>query len=74
MGTRLANANVLKSKGIVRKRKPNQGNAKLHLREKYDAKMNKRKNYVKDFVGKPDYYGGEETGIRRDIIKGTKLS
>jgi len=65
---------VLKSKGITRKRKPNQGNAKLHLREKYTKKINVRKNLVKEFTSKPDYYGGEETGIRRDLVRGTKLS
>lgn len=65
---------VQKSKGITRKRKPNQGNAKLHLREKFEKKQKIRKNYVKEFTQKPDYYGGEETGIRRDLVRGTKLS
>jgi len=36
--------------------------------------MNIRKNFVKEFTSKPDYYGGEETGIRRDLVRGTKLS
>jgi hypothetical protein len=73
LGQRVANENIIKSRGLYRKRKKYQGNAKLHLREKFFKKMNKRKNYVKEYSGKPLNYGGEATGIRDDLVRGTKL-
>jgi len=73
MGQRLANDKVLKSKGLFRKRKQYQGNAKLHLREKFHKKEKIRKNFVKEYEGKPEVYGGEVTGIRRDLIRSTKF-
>jgi len=73
MGIRLANKNLLKSRGIYRKRKQYQGNAKVHNREKYLKKQKLRKNMVKEYDGKPDVYIGETTGIRRDLIRSTKI-
>jgi hypothetical protein len=73
-GVRLANENILKAKGIYRKRKNYQGNAKLMNREKFAKKQKIRKNYVKEYEGKPEVYGGEATGIRRDLIRSTKIS
>ena len=73
MGQRLANEGVLKSRGLFRKRKKYQGNAKLHLREKYHKKEKLRKNFIKEYAGKPEVYGGEVTGIRRDLIRSTKF-
>jgi U3 small nucleolar RNA-associated protein 3 len=52
LGTRLANKNIIKSRGIYRKRKNYQGNAKLNLREKYYKKEKIRKNLVKEYEGK----------------------
>ena len=72
-GERLANKNMLKSRGIYRKRKQYQGNAKLHNREKYMKKEKLRKNMVKEYTSKPDVYIGETTGIRRDLIRSTKF-
>ncbi len=73
MGIRLANKNMLKARGIYRKRKQYQGNAKVHNREKYLKKQKLRKNMVKEYEGKPDVYIGETTGIRRDLIRSTKI-
>lgn len=73
MGVRLANKNMLKARGIYRKRKQYQGNAKVHNREKYLKKQKLRKNMVKEYEGKPDVYIGETTGIRRDLIRSTKI-
>lgn len=74
LGQRLANENILKARGLYRKRKRYQGNAKLHLREKFYKKEKLRKNFVKEYTGKPEVYGGEATGIRRDLIRSTKIS
>lgn len=73
MGQRLANKNMLKARGIYRKRKQYQGNAKLHNREKYMKKQKLYKNMVKKYEGKPDVYGGETTGIRRDLGRSTYI-
>jgi U3 small nucleolar RNA-associated protein 3 len=70
---RLANANLLKARGLYRKRKNYQGNAKLHNREKFQKKQKLRKNMVKEYESKPEVYGGEVTGIRRDLIRSTKI-
>jgi len=72
-GERLANKNMLKSRGIYRKRKQYQGNAKVHNREKFMKKEKIRKNMVKEYSSKPDVYIGETTGIRRDLIRSTKF-
>ena len=53
---RKANKQVLEAKGITRKRKRYQGNAKLMNREKFYKKEKERKKLVKDYVGKPDVY------------------
>jgi U3 small nucleolar RNA-associated protein 3 len=73
-GIRVVNENILKARGIYRRRKNYQGNAKLVNREKFAKKEKIRKNYVKEYTDKPDVYGGEATGIRRDLIRSTKIS
>ena len=73
LGIRKANKEVLKARGIYRKRKQYQGNAKLMNREKYYKKEKLRSKYVKNYEGRPDVYAGEATGIRRDLIRSTKL-
>ena len=70
---RKANREVLLARGLVRKRKSYLGNAKLVNREKYYKKERIRKSQVKEFVGAPDVYGGEVTGMRRDLIRSTKF-
>jgi len=73
LGQRVANKILLKSRGIYRKRKQYQGNAKLVLREKFFKKTKIRNRYVKEFKEKPLVYKGQVTGIRDDLIRGTKL-
>lgn len=73
LGQRLANENILKARGLFRKRKKYQGNARLHLREKYYKKEKLRKNMVKEYTGKPEVYGGEATGIRTHLIRSTNI-
>ena len=70
---RKANKEVLKARGIYRKRKKYQGNAKLMNREKFYKKEKERRKMVKEYEGKPDVYMGEATGIRRDLIRSTKI-
>lgn len=70
---RKANKEVLSARGIYRKRKRYQGNAKLMNREKFYKKEKERRKNVKEYIGKPDVYTGEATGIRRDLIRSTKI-
>ena len=70
---RKANKEVLKARGIYRKRKKYQGNAKLMNREKFYKKEKERRKMVKEYEGKPDVYMGEATGIRRDLVRSTKI-
>ncbi len=70
---RKANKEVLKARGIYRKRKKYQGNAKLMNREKFYKKEKERRKMVKEYEGKPDVYMGEATGIRRDLIRSVKI-
>ena len=70
---RKANKEVLTARGIYRKRKRYQGNAKLMNREKFYKKEKIRRRNVKEYVGKPDVYTGEATGIRRDLVRSTKI-
>jgi len=69
-----ANKALAAGKGMYRKRKRKQGNAKLMNKMKYQKKEKIRKNYVKEFTEKPLVYTGEATGIRRDLVRSTKLS
>ena len=70
---RKANKEVLKARGIYRKRKKYQGNAKLMNREKFYKKEKLRKKFVKEYEGKPDVYMGEATGIRRDLVRSVQI-
>ena len=70
---RKSNKEVLKARVIYRKRKRYQGNAKLMNREKFYKKEKERKKMIKEYVGKPDVYTGEATGIRRDLVRSTKI-
>jgi hypothetical protein len=72
-GQHLSNDKVLKAKGITRKRPKWKGNAKLNNRFKFDRKQKLRKQMVKEYKGKPEVYGGESHGIRRDLIQSTKI-
>ena len=74
LGVRRVNKEVLKARGIYRKRPQYKGNARLTNREKYYKKEKERNKAVKKYVGKPDVYMGEATGIRRDYVRSTKLT
>ena len=70
---RKANKEVLKARGIYRKRKKYQGNAKLMNREKFYKKEKERRKMIKEYEGKPEVYMGEATGIRRDLVCSAKI-
>lgn len=72
---RMANSTILKSKGLVRKRKRSDRNPRVKNRLKFEkAAMKRRSTYGykdKEFTA---YYEGEKTGIRKDIVRSTRLT
>lgn len=72
---RMANSTILKSKGLVRKRKRVERNPRVKNRLKFEKAMKKRRSTYgykdKEFTA---YYDGEKTGIRKDIVRSTKLT
>ena len=66
---------VLKTKGIKKKRKKIERNVRVKNKMKFLKKLKKRRatygHKEKDFSG---VYSGETTGIRKDLVKSVKLS
>ncbi|PHJ25717.1 sas10 c-terminal domain-containing protein [Cystoisospora suis] len=74
-GQRATTRQILKNKGLTRKRKKVEGNARVHNRRKYEAKMRKLKTIrggEREVEG--DSYMGEESGIRANLKKSRNLS
>ena len=68
-----ANKELARGRGMYRKRKAKQGNAKLMNKIKFEKKDKVRKRYVKEFTEAPLVYTGESTGIRRDLSRSIKF-
>jgi len=72
--TRSVGRDIMKSRGLVRKRKKIDRNPRVKGRAKYDKAVKKRNQRVKEFKEGPQpIYGGEKAGIRMNVIKSTKL-
>lgn len=70
---RTINYKILRNKGLIRKRKKIDRNSRTKLKEKFRKAMIKQKSkgiFHKEAHG---VYGGEETGIKSNIIKGVSL-
>lgn len=68
-----ANKELAKGKGMYRKRKQKQGNARLMNKLKFQKKDKIRKRYVQEFTEAPLVYTGQATGIRRDLSRSVKI-
>ena len=69
------NYDMMKSKGLTRKRKKIDRNSRVKHREKYRKALIKRNSKVQEFKeGARGVYGGEATGLRVGLIKSTALS
>ncbi|EPT25621.1 Sas10 C-terminal domain-containing protein [Toxoplasma gondii TgCatPRC2] len=74
-GQRATTRQILKNKGLTRKRKKFEGNARVHNRMKFESKMKKLKTIRppgREVEG--DSYMGEESGIRTNLKKSRTLS
>lgn len=69
------NYDIMKAKGIVRKRKKEDKNPRVKKRHQYDKLVKKHKTRVQEYAdGKPQgVYTGEKSGLRAGVKKSTKL-
>jgi len=74
--TRNISRDMLKARGIVRKRKREDANPRVKKRRQYEKLVKVHKNRVQDFKdGKAQgLYSGEATGLRTGLIKSTKFN
>lgn len=74
-GQRATTRQILKNKGLTRKRKKFEGNARVHNRMKFESKMKKLKTIrPPGRTVEGDTYMGEESGIRSNLKKSRNLS
>ena len=69
------NYDIMKARGIVRKRKKEDKNPRVKKRHQYDKLVKKHKTRVQDYAdGKAQgVYTGEKSGLRAGVKKSTKL-
>ena len=69
------NYDIMKARGLVRKRKKEDKNPRVKKRHQYDKLVKKHKTRVQDFAdGKAQAnYSGEQSGLRAGVKKSTKL-
>ncbi len=77
-GSRLVSNEIWNNRGLVRYRKKEDKNPRLRRRHKYERMIVKRKGLVQDNIieGAADgvTYDGEQSGLRTNVIRSTKLS
>jgi len=64
---------IIKNKGLTRKRKKEDRNPRVAKRRKYEEMMGKRKTVVKEYKGKEAKYEGEKSGIASGLKRSTRL-
>lgn len=68
------NHDILKAKGITRKRKHEDKNPRIRRRRQFEKLEKRHKTLVQDFKEGPQkLYSGEHQGIRAGLKKSTKL-
>ena len=73
-GKRKINYEIEKHRGLTRKRKKIEGNARVNNRQKYESMVKRRKGAVREMREATDNYSGEATGVRGYVKKSTSLS
>ncbi|CDW81145.1 UNKNOWN [Stylonychia lemnae] len=69
------NYDIMKAKGLTRKRKKIDRNSRVKFREKYRKALIKRGSKVQEYKEGPrGVYSGEGTGLKAGLIKSTSLS
>jgi len=76
-GRRVTSKIILKNRGLVRQRKKYSGNARVAGRKKYEKSLKRWKGAVQEVrEGAADgaTYHGEDTGLKKNVKKSTKLT
>ena len=75
---RSAGYQIMKNKGLTRKRKKEVRNSRVKYRNKFEKAVMRRKGQVQDVIREGSSngfdYTGEESGIRTHLKKSTRLS
>ena len=75
---RSAGYQIMKNKGLIRKRKKEVRNSRVKYRNKFEKAVMRRKGQVQDTIreGPSDgvNYAGEESGVRTHVKKSIRLS
>lgn len=72
-GKRAINYQIMKNKGLTAKRKKEAQNSRVKKRKKYDQAKKKLKSIRQVYTGQQGSYGGEATGIKKNLSKSIKL-
>lgn len=64
---------IMKNRGLTRYRPKDKKNPRVRYRQNYEKAMVTRRTQVKEYQGQVDNYGGEATGIKRNIVRSRKL-
>lgn len=70
---RAINYQIQKNKGLTRKRKKENRNARVKKRNKYEDAQKRIKGARRVYTGSPGPYGGESTGIRKNLAHSTRF-
>ena len=78
-GARTAGFDIEKNKGLIRKRKKEDRNARVKNRNKFEKAVKRRKGQVQDTIRHGDDHGGrdysgEQTGLKAYVKKSTKIT
>lgn len=73
-GKRAINYQILKNKGLTPHRKKENRNARVKKRKKYDQAQKKLSSIRRVYKQPTSAYGGEETGIKKNIVRSVKFT
>jgi Sas10 C-terminal domain/Sas10/Utp3/C1D family len=75
-GKRKVSREILKNRGLVKYRNPEDANPRVHYRKKAEKAMKRlsgARPAMRDSTGEADSYGGEASGIRTNISRSRKI-
>jgi len=68
-GARSATRTMIKNRGLTPHRPKDAKNPRKHIRDKYEAKVKARKGQVRDVRVEGDFYQGEKSGVRSNLVR-----
>lgn len=72
-GKRKASTTILKNRGLTRYRPKDQKNPRVKYKMKHARAQIKLNSQIQKFKGKNPAYSGEKTGLKKHLVKSTKL-